>query len=110
MGLTLLPLLPPLPTALALLAVALVVVLLVLYVGLGHKGLRLRVALYPEPSVQLVNARLPPWLLRRLNRALRGALPLHIERLHFRELRLAAAAWTEVREESCWAIPGWEVG
>lgn len=98
MGLQLLPLLPPLPTALAVLALALVVALLVLYVGLGRKGLRVRVALYPEPSLRLVNARLPPWLLRRLNRALRRALPLHIERLRVRELRLAAAAWTEVRE------------
>lgn len=96
MGLKVLPLLPPLPLPLAVFALALVALLLVLYVGLGRKGLRLRVSLYPEPSLQLVNVRLPPWLLRRLNRALCGSLPLHVERLRFRELRLAPAAWTEV--------------
>lgn len=100
MGVKLLSLLPALPLSLAVVALVLIGLLLVLYVGLGRKGLRLRVALYPEPSLQLINVRLPPWLLRWLNRGLRGVLPLQVERLRFRELRLAPAAWTEVRP--CW--------
>lgn len=98
MALKLLPLLPPLPLPMAvLLALAILLALLLLHFGLGRKGLRLRVALYPEPSLQLLNVRLPPWLLRRLNRGLSGRLPLQVEGLLFRELRLAPAAWTKVK-------------
>lgn len=97
MGIQLLPLLPPLPVPVVVLALAFWALLLVLHFGLGRKGLRLRLALYPEPALQLLNVRVPPWLLRRLNGGLRGGLPLQVERLRFRELRLAPAAWTEVR-------------
>ena len=81
MGIQLLPLLPPLPVPVVVLALAFWALLLVLHFGLGRKGLRLRLALYPEPALQLLNVRVPPWLLRRLNGGLRGGLPLQVERL-----------------------------
>ena len=79
-------------SALALLVAA----ALVLYgLGVAWTGLRMRLAIYPDLSLRMLDFQCPPALLRALDRLLAGALPLRVEALRVQELSVSVA-WDEV--------------